>query len=76
VHVETLYGRSPGELVTLAKNMADRVAFALPFKASKYVCTLGKNANLQFKIIKKGSIIYIYQSVQAFVLIQSSNVFI
>jgi hypothetical protein len=26
VHVETLYGRSPGELVTLAKNLADRVA--------------------------------------------------
>jgi len=23
VHVETLYGRSPGELVTLAKNLAD-----------------------------------------------------
>jgi len=39
VHVETLYGRSPGELVTLAKNMADRVAKGL---SSKYGCVLGE----------------------------------
>jgi len=32
VHVETLYGRSPGELVTLAKNLADRVAKGLMVK--------------------------------------------
>ena len=38
VHVETLYGRSPGELVTLAKNLADRVAKGL---MSKYGCVLG-----------------------------------
>lgn len=39
VHVETLYGRSPGELVTLAKNLADRVAKGL---MSKYGCVLGQ----------------------------------
>ncbi len=38
VHVETLYGRSPGELVTLAKNLADRVAKGL---SNKYGCILG-----------------------------------
>ena len=38
VHVETLYGRSPGELVTLAKNLADRVAKGLMIK---YGCVLG-----------------------------------
>jgi len=39
VHVETLYGRSPGELFTLAKNVADRVAKAL---VMKYGCQLGE----------------------------------
>jgi predicted transcriptional regulator len=39
VHVETLYGRSPGELVTLAKNLADRVAKGL---MNKYGCFLGE----------------------------------
>lgn len=39
VHVETLYGRSPGELVTTAKNLADRVAKGL---MSKYGCILGE----------------------------------
>ena len=39
VHVETLYGRSPGELVTLAKNLADRVAKGL---SKKYGCVLGE----------------------------------
>jgi predicted transcriptional regulator len=38
VHVETLYGRSPGELVTTAKTLADRVAKGL---MSKYGCVLG-----------------------------------
>jgi predicted transcriptional regulator len=38
VHVETLYGRSPGELVTLAKTMADRVTKGL---SSKYGVVLG-----------------------------------
>lgn len=38
VHVETLYGRSPGELVTLAKTMADRVVKGL---SSKYGVVLG-----------------------------------
>ena len=38
VHVETLYGRSPGELVTLAKNLADRVALGLK---NKYGVVLG-----------------------------------
>ena len=32
VHVETLYGRSPGELFGLAKNLGDRVAQALMTK--------------------------------------------
>ena len=32
VHVETLYGRSPGELFGLAKNLGDRVARALMSK--------------------------------------------
>ena len=32
VHVETLYGRYPGELFTLAKNLGDRVARALMSK--------------------------------------------
>lgn len=39
VHVETLYGRSPGELVTRAKNLADRVSMGL---MSKYGCVLGQ----------------------------------
>ena len=39
VHVETLYGRSPGELVTSAKNMADRVAKGL---MSNMAAFLGK----------------------------------
>jgi hypothetical protein len=39
VHVETLYGRSPGELVSLAKNLADRVASGLQ---SKYGVVLGQ----------------------------------
>ncbi len=38
VHVETLYGRSPGELVTLAKNLADQVAQGLK---NKYGVVLG-----------------------------------
>jgi hypothetical protein len=38
VHVETLYGRCPGELVTSAKNLADRVAKGL---MSKCGCVLG-----------------------------------
>jgi hypothetical protein len=38
VHVETLYGRSPGELVATAKTLADRVAKGL---MSKYGCVLG-----------------------------------
>ena len=38
VHVETFYGRSPGELVTTAKTLADRVAKGL---MSKYGCVLG-----------------------------------
>jgi len=37
VHVETLYGRHPGELFTLAKNSADRVARSLMLK---YGCRL------------------------------------
>jgi predicted transcriptional regulator len=37
VHVETLYGRHPGELFTLAKNLADRVARSLMLK---YGCRL------------------------------------
>jgi DNA-binding MarR family transcriptional regulator len=37
VHVETLYGRSPGELFTLSKNLADRVAKNLMVK---YGCRL------------------------------------
>lgn len=37
VHVETLYGRHPGELFTLAKNLADRVAKSL---MRKYGCKL------------------------------------
>ncbi len=37
VHVETLYGRSPGELFTLSKNLADRVAKGL---MAKYGCRL------------------------------------
>jgi len=37
VHVETLYGRHPGELFTLAKNLADRVARSLMLK---YGCKL------------------------------------
>jgi predicted transcriptional regulator len=41
VHMETLYGRSPGELVTSAKNLADRVAKGL---MSKYGCVLGEGA--------------------------------
>ena len=37
VHIETLYGKHPGELFTLAKNLADRVARSL---MSKYGCRL------------------------------------
>jgi len=39
VHVEALYGRSPGELIGLAKNLGDRVARAL---MSKYGVLLGE----------------------------------
>ncbi len=39
VHVETLYGRSPGELFTLSKNLADRVAKGLMIK---YGCRLAE----------------------------------
>lgn len=39
VHVETLYGRSPGELFVLAKGLADRVAAGL---CRKYGCRLGE----------------------------------
>jgi hypothetical protein len=39
VHIETLYGRSPGELFTLAKNLGDRVAREL---MSKYGVLLGE----------------------------------
>lgn len=37
VHVETLYGKHPGELFVLAKNLADRVAKSLTMK---YGCRL------------------------------------
>jgi DNA-binding MarR family transcriptional regulator len=37
VHVETLYGRHPGELFVLAKNLADRIARSLMLK---YCCKL------------------------------------
>jgi hypothetical protein len=37
VHVETLYGKHPGELFVLAKNLADRVAKSLMMK---YGCRL------------------------------------
>ena len=39
VHMEALFGRSPGELVTLAKNQADRVAQGL---SNKYGVVLGQ----------------------------------
>jgi len=39
VHVECLYGRSPGELFGMAKNLGDRVARAL---MSKYGVLLGE----------------------------------
>lgn len=39
VHVETLYGRHPGELFSLAKNLADRVAKSLMLK---YGCRLAE----------------------------------
>ena len=39
VHVECLYGRCPGELFGLAKNLGDRVARAL---MSKYGVLLGE----------------------------------
>ena len=39
VHVETLYGKHPGELFTLAKNVADRVAQSL---MRKYGCRLSE----------------------------------
>ena len=39
VHVECLYGRSPGELFGLAKNLGDRVSQAL---MSKYAVLLGE----------------------------------
>jgi DNA-binding MarR family transcriptional regulator len=39
VHVETLYGRHPGELFVLAKNFADRVARSLMLK---YGCRLAE----------------------------------
>jgi predicted transcriptional regulator len=38
VHVETLYGKSPGELINIAHNLADRVAKGLMIK---YSCVLG-----------------------------------
>jgi hypothetical protein len=41
VHMEALFGRSPGELVTLAKNQADRVAKGL---STKYGVVLGEGA--------------------------------
>ena len=39
VHVETLYGKHPGELFVLAKNLADRVAKSLMMK---YGCRLSE----------------------------------
>ena len=39
VHVETLYGKHPGELFVLAKNLADRVAKSLMLK---YGCMLSE----------------------------------
>jgi hypothetical protein len=39
VHVETLYGKHPGELFVLAKNLADRVAKSLMLK---YGCRLSE----------------------------------
>ncbi len=39
VHVETLYGKHPGELFVLAKNLADRVAKSLMLK---YGCRLAE----------------------------------
>ena len=39
VHVETLYGKHPGELFALAKNLADRVAKSLMLK---YGCRLSE----------------------------------
>jgi len=39
VHVETLYGKHPGELFVLAKNLADRVAKSLMVK---HGCRLGE----------------------------------
>jgi len=39
VHVETLYGRHPGELFALAKGLADRVAASL---CLRYGCRLGE----------------------------------
>jgi hypothetical protein len=39
VHVETLYGKHPGELFTLAKNVGDRVARSL---MRKYGCRLSE----------------------------------
>jgi DNA-binding transcriptional ArsR family regulator len=39
VHVETLYGKHPGELFALAKNLADRVARSL---MQKYGCRLSE----------------------------------
>ena len=39
VHMPTMYGRSPEELVTSAKNLADRVSRSL---MSKYGCVLGE----------------------------------
>ncbi len=39
VHVETLYGKHPGELFVLAKNLADRVAKSL---CLKYGCRLSE----------------------------------
>jgi hypothetical protein len=39
IHVETLNGQSPGEFLTLARNLADRVAQSL---MSEYGCVIGQ----------------------------------
>lgn len=44
VHVETLYGRSPGELFTLSKNLADQVYKGLMVK---YGCRLAEGEILR-----------------------------
>ena len=50
VHVETLYGKHPGELFVLAKNLADRVAKHLMMK---YVCRLPR-ADMQRLRVESG----------------------